>query len=436
MPFQIIRNDITKIRCDAIINPTDRVFSGSGGLDAAIHRAAGTELRKKCDEIGTCPTGGAVATPAFRLSCSYIIHTVGPTWRGAFSDDRMLSKCYVSSLSLAQELGCETVAVPVVSGGTHRYPEDRALSIAEKSIRDFLIHSNDDLTVFLVVYGSSMTSASRRLFGKIFEFIGDNYTGSERKEPRKPAQFSERQNYLNFLERSEYREDDFPDEDITLSFSAPHELARPEMDAHPNVFSKPGAVYDEVVEVPGAEDDDADFSLQPNAAPPCPNSSPNNASTEFPKHAASPRWEAAPNNLKQKKKKPFVPLSIPHSAGSSAPDFRTVLDESFAQMLFRKIDEKGLKDSECYKRANMSRQAFSKMRCDPNYHPSKPRAYALAVALRLSLDETKELLGKAGYSMSRSVLMDVILEYFICSRSYDIFDINEVLFAYDQQLLS
>ncbi len=174
MPLFIIRQDITKMHCDAIVNPSNRFLIPGGGVDAAIHKAAGCELTQLCATLGGVEIGEVKVTPAFNLPCKYIIHTVGPIWRGGNNNEETLLKnCYINSLKSAVERGCETIAIPLISSGTYGYPKDQVLRIAIDTICAFLFQN--ELTVYLVVFSKSAYSYSSKLFKDITSYIDDNY---------------------------------------------------------------------------------------------------------------------------------------------------------------------------------------------------------------------------------------------------------------------
>lgn len=348
MPLQLIRQDITLMHVDAIVNAANKQLGPGSGVNGAIHRAAGPELLRESLSLGGCATGEAKATAAYQLPCRYVIHTVGPVWRGGiFGEKEKLATCYRSSLALALKLGCESIAFPLISSGVFGYPKDQALKVAVGAISTFLLENETDMLVYLVLYNKEAVQTGSKLFADIRQYIDDNYVAAHvdpRREYRRRRQVLEEWDY--------------------------------------------------------ADTSDSSFMI-----PPC---------------AASVKEEDFP---------------VRSCAPMSLEDALDQIDESFSEMVLRKIKEKGMKNAECYKKANLDKKHFSKISNDIHYKPKKTTAVALAVALELDLAETKELLMKAGLALSKSDKFDIIVEYFISNRMYDIFEINEVLFAYDQVLL-
>lgn len=336
MPLQLVRNDITDMKVDAIVNAANETLLGGGGVDGAIHRAAGPKLLYECRTLGGCRIGQAKITRGYRLPAKYVIHTVGPVWQGGGHGEReLLISAYRSSLELAVKYHCETVAFPLISSGVYGYPKDQALKVAVDAIGDFLLQH--DLTVYLVIFDRASYTIGGKLFADIAAYIDDRYV-KERSDLR-----AEQNRRAQLLARS----------------------------------------------LPLFE---TDAAVAPAAAP-----------------------------------SKAVPASLEDALGQ--------IDESFSQMLLRKIDEKGMTDAQCYKKANIDRKIFSKIRSDIYYKPSKPTALAFAVALELPLVEARDLLQKAGFAFSHASKFDIIVEYFIAQENYNIFEINEALFAFDQSLL-
>lgn len=341
MPLEIVRNDITKMAVDAIVNAAKESLLGGGGVDGCIHRAAGPELLAECRTLGGCKTGDAKITKAYRLPCKYVIHTVGPVWNGGkYSEREKLVSCYRTSLALAKAYKCETVAFPLISSGIFGYPKDQALRVAVDTIGEFLMEN--DMTVYIVIFDRAAYQISGKLFADIAEYIDDHYV-DEHTDSRR-----ERLHRLNRLE------------------------------------SKASKVCED----------------------------------------AAPDFMAVP----------CAPMAMSVASGS-LDDMLGELDAGFSETLLKLIDRTGKKDSEIYKKANVDRKLFSKIRNNPDYKPSKATAIAFAIALELDLEETKDFIARAGFALSHSNKFDVIIEYFIKQQNYDVFAINEALFAFDQSLL-
>lgn len=341
MPLEIVRNDITKMTVDAIVNAAKESLLGGGGVDGCIHRAAGPELLVECRTLGGCKTGDAKITKAYRLPCKYVIHTVGPVWNGGqYGEKEKLVSCYRASLTLAKEHKCETVAFPLISSGIYGYPKDQALRVAVDTIGEFLMEN--DMTVYIVIFDRAAYQISGKLFADIAEYIDDHYVDAHTDSCR------ERLRRLNRLESKASK----VCEDAALGFMAA----------------------------------------------------------------------------------PCAPMSMSVTSGS-LDNVLDELDAGFSETLLKLIDRTGKKDSEIYKKANVDRKLFSKIRNNPDYKPSKTTAIAFAIALELDLEETKDFIARAGFALSRSSKFDVIIEYFIKQKNYDVFAINEALFAFDQSLL-
>ena len=329
MPLQIVRNDITKMKVDAIVNAANNSLLGGGGVDGCIHRAARPELLEECKLLNGCETGAAKITKGYQLPCTYVIHAVGPRWiDGSHNEKELLKSCYIASLNLAKEYNCKSIAFPLISSGIYGYPKAQALRVAVEQIGKFLL--DNEMMVYLVIFDRKTYEIGDKLYSDIKSYIDDQYV------------------------------DEHSD---SLS------LQRARFVGFENTCLREGS----------------------------------------------------------------VPLSSAEQ--KSILDWLSDIDESFSEMLLRKIDESGMSDAECYKKANIDRKLFSKIRSDKLYKPSKPTVIAFALALELSLEEMQDMLAKAGFTLSHSSKFDLIIEYFVKLGNYNVYEINEALFAFDQSLI-
>ena len=332
MPLEIVRNDITKMKVDSVVNAANTSLKMGGGVCGAIFRAAGAiELQEACDKIGGCKVGEAVITDGYNLNAKFIIHTPGPIWQGGAKQEADLLKAsYENSLKLAKNHQCESIAFPLISTGIYGFPKEEALQIAISTISAFLL--GHDMLVYLVVFDTQSFGLSKKLFTSIHQYIDEHYVDEA---------------------------------EVT---------------------------YDRI------RNDER-------------------------------------NLVKQIQEDKFFQQDMYEEATQSLENLLNQLEESFSERLLRLIDEKEMTDVDTYKRANIDRRLFSKIRNGADYTPTKKTAVAFAIAMKLTLEETIDLLSTAGYTLSHSSKFDVIIEFFIQQANYNIHEINEALFAFEQPIL-
>ena len=339
MPFSIVRNDIARVNADVLVNAANERLAAGGGVCGAIFDGAGaSRMAAACPQIGRCPTGSAVTTPGFDLPCRWVVHAVGPIWRGGTHGERgLLRSCYRSVFAEVAHLGAASVAFPLISAGIFGYPVRPALDVARAEASAFL-DGHPDVEVTLVVFTRDVVAQGVALLGELREYVDDAY-----------------------------------------------------VDNSPHLYDRSAELRE--LCVPEAWH----FAAEPSAAP-----------------APVAGGPVPPDELAER---------LAH------------LGASFSEALLGLIGERGLTDAQVYRRANLSRQLFSKIRSKPDYRPSKPTAVALALALGLTLPQTQELLAHAGLTLSRSSKFDVIVEFYLARGVHDVMTVNEALFAFDQPLL-
>ena len=343
MPFQIIRNDITKVKADAIVNTANPNPVIGSGTDSAIYKAAGEKLLlKERQEIGEIAPGQVAYTDAFHLDAKYIIHTVGPAWvDGNHGERDILHSCYANALSKAAELSCNSIAFPLIATGVYGFPKDEAL---------------------LVVFDRKAFELSGKLVGDIEEYI-DEHSAKRLREEEYGGDYG----YERRMRQARY-------------------LESTEM-----ILGMPDESLDEETE---EDNEECDVIYAEASAP-----------------------------------------SFPDVSGKSLDEVIDSAGDTFQQRLFKLIDESGLDDVTVYKKANIDRKVFSRIRCKEDYKPKKKTAVAFAIALELDMPTMMDLLARAEIAFSPSNKFDLIITYFITNKVYDIYEINAALFKYGQPIL-
>ena len=347
MPFKIIRDDITKVKADAIVNPVNPEVCIGGGVESAIYEAASKEkLLEARKELGRLHPGKVGVTEAFNLDAKYIVHVSGLYWKGGNSfEARCLKECYEKALKAALDKGCKSIAFPLLGTGTYGFPKDIGLDVAVSTFTEFLEEYEMEIT--LVVFDNEAVNVSGKLVDEVRSFVDDKYV----KEALE-AEYKEDRNIERYA---------LPNERFHL------------------------LLKEETYDVPDNTCTKETFSAEPS--------------------------------------------------GSLEAALKNIYKESFEKHLQQLINKKGLKNSEVYAAANISKQYFSKL-LKGQVKPSKDKMLALAVGLRLNMDETADFLRIGGYALSPISQTDTVVEYFIRKQEYNVLKINIVLFDYGLEPLT
>ena len=379
MPFKIVRNDLTKMQVDAIVNTANPKPKYSSGTDTAVYKAAGIlKLLAERKKIGYMNEGEAAITPGFKLPAKYIIHAVSPRYiDGNSGEENKLRECYQKSLALAVQYQCKSIAFPLIATGNFGYPKEEGMRIALDEINAFLM--KQDMLVYLVVFDTAATKLGLNLYPDLEAYIDHNYVCDKREEEYGDRYFGsvriDEPGYNTYRRESADLEVKLKRAKSNKQFGAPIDILS-ECSVTPSVpcvpASKTSKVSDEF------DDDYYDFLEENESA------------------------------LKER---------MEH------------MSDTFQEYLMYLISTKKLTNAEVYKKAIVTKQLFSKIKLNPDYHPDKATAMRLCVGARLNLDETKDLLARAGYALSPCDKRDIIFAFFI---EHEVFDMIEIDIALEE----
>ena len=370
MPLKIVRNDITKMEVDVIVNTANEAPQYSTGVDTAVYHAAGEEeLLAERKKIGWMKEGEVALTPGFKLPARYIIHAVSPCYiDGTFGEEDLLRGCYRKSLQLAYENKFESIAFPLISTGGFGYPKEEGMRIAIDEINAFLL--THKMLVYLVVFDTAATKLGLSIYPDLEAYIDHHYVCEKRLE-----EYGDR-----------YFGSYYPDEANQKGYISDRELVERSV-RKPRSFAKNLRIVEE-------GNDELEEALSVGS---CDDMSIDEYDKFF------------------EEKESAIQERMKH------------MTDTFSEYLLYLIGQKGLKNVDVYKDALVDKRQFSKLKNNINYHPDKGVALRLCVGAKLNLDESKDLLARAGYALSPCDKRDIIFSYFFEKEIYDIMEIAVTL---------
>ena len=396
MPFKIVRNDITKMNTEAIVNTANDHISVGTGCDSAVYMAAGYDelLKYREEKIGFVPEGDAFITPGFKLQAKYIIHAVSPLYMGGDQgEEEKLRSCYRKSLQLAKENGIKSISFPLISTGGFGYPKEEGMRIAVDEINEFLL--GNEMDIFLVVFDTKTTQLGEKIYPGLEAYIDHNYVKEAREKEYGDAYFGSMRpsepgydRYLSnaqMIERRTRRNAEAQRREKS-EFST---SALPTASAVPKASksSFTGSIFKKEQ----AKKSVSDEALQVDECCECDEA-------------------------------PFFDFEEQHE--SKLQERIRHMSDTYSEYLMYLIRERHMENAEVWKRAIVDKKIFSKIKNNVNYHPNKLTALCLCVGAKLNLDESKDLLARAGYALSPCDKTDIIFSYFIENEIYDMIELD------------
>ena len=375
MPFKIVRNDITKMNTEAIVNTANDHATVGTGCDYAVYMAAGYDelLKYREEKIGFVPEGEAFITPGFKLQGKYIIHAVSPLYMGGDQgEEGKLRSCYRKSLQIAKEYNIKSISFPLISTGGFGYPKEEGIRIAVDEINAFLLEN--EMQIYLVVFDTKATMLGEKIYPDLEAYIDHNYVRDKREEEYgthlSNAQLIERRTKRN-AERADFATSALP------AYAEEPKVAKPSL--KDSIFKKPSK-------------------------------------------KAAPIKQASMSDMDECEENSYFNFEELHE--SKLEERMKHVSDTFSQYLMYLIQDKKMENAEVYKRAIVDKKIFSKIKNNIDYHPQKITALCLCVGAKLNLDESKDLLARAGYALSPCDKTDIIFSYFIENEIYDMIELD------------